>query len=103
MDKILKKLEQQGLCKCVHTNDSPSCNRTVEVVLHPSVSIESITAELQGKIRSFKQPKRGPVKTRDPVCPDPQTPRPEATQADGSTLVKMVPAKSTLQKVRLNK
>ncbi|KAL3735999.1 hypothetical protein ACJRO7_025022 [Eucalyptus globulus] len=98
MDKILKKLEQQGLCKCVHTNDSPSCSRTVEVVLHPSVSIESITAELQGKIKSFKQPKRGPVKTRDPVCPDPQTPRPEATQADGSTLVKMVLAKPTLQK-----
>ncbi|XP_030525245.2 uncharacterized protein LOC115737322 isoform X2 [Rhodamnia argentea] len=97
MDKILKKLEQQGLCKRVHTNDNPSCSRSAEVVLHPSVSIESISAELQEKIRSLKPPKRGPVKTLDTMCPDPQPPRPEATQADGSTLGKMVGAKSTLQ------
>ncbi|XP_056167266.1 uncharacterized protein LOC130138146 isoform X2 [Syzygium oleosum] len=97
MDKILKKLEHQGLCKCVHMNDSPSCSRSAEVVLHPSVSTESISAELKEKIRSFKQPKRVLVKTLDPMCPDPQTPRTEATQAYGSTLGNMVRAKSTLK------
>lgn len=103
MDKILKKLEHQGLCKRVHMNDSPSCSRSAEVVLHPSVSTESISAELKEKIRSFKQPKRVLVKTLDPMCPDPQTPRTEAAQAYGSTLGNMVRAKSTLKQVRLNK
>lgn len=116
IDRILKKLQELGHCKCIHINVPVVTNcgrsRTTLVVLHPSV--QSLTPELVSEIhdtwRSFEIQSRGqcssrwkksgsfPVlkdvqRTQNHVGTDIRAMRSEAMRSNGFILAKMIRAK----------
>lgn len=117
IDRILKKLQELGHCKCIHINVPVVTNcgrsRTTLVVLHPS--IHSLTPELVSEIhdtwRSFEIQSRGqcsssrwknsgsvPVlkdvqRTQNHASTDIRAMRSEAMRANGFILAKMIRAK----------
>ncbi|XP_010273234.1 PREDICTED: uncharacterized protein LOC104608836 isoform X2 [Nelumbo nucifera] len=116
LNRTLNKLQQEGLCKCVHISVPVVTNcgrsRTTEVVLHPSVQSlpPELLSQIHEKMRSFDIQSRGqglarlkkdesvPVlngvqRTQNHVVSDVQAARSEAMRANGFVLAKMVRAK----------
>ncbi|OMO66113.1 B-block binding subunit of TFIIIC [Corchorus olitorius] len=116
VDRLLKKLQQQGHCKCMNINVPVVTNcgrsRITQVVLHPSV--ESLHPELLGgihdRLRSFEMQIRGhgssklkkddsvPVldgvqRTQSHTVSDAKAAKSEAMRANGFVLAKMVRSK----------
>ncbi|KAL1174076.1 hypothetical protein V6Z11_A05G454800 [Gossypium hirsutum] len=65
VDRMLKKLQQQGHCKCMHINVPVVTNcgrsRITQVVLHPSVEAlhPELLSEIHDRLRSFEMQVRG--------------------------------------------
>ncbi|KAM1359438.1 hypothetical protein ACFX2F_046420 [Malus domestica] len=116
IDRILKKLQELGHCKCIHINVPVVTNcgrsRTTLVILHPS--IQSLTPELVSEIhdawRSFEIQSRGqcssrwkssgsvPVlkdvqRTQNHASTDIRAMKSEAMRSNGFILAKMIRAK----------
>ncbi|XVE51875.1 hypothetical protein DITRI_Ditri02bG0076100 [Diplodiscus trichospermus] len=115
VDRMLKKLQQQGRCKCMHINVPVVTNcgrsRITQVVLHPSVESlhPELLSEIHDRLRSFEMQIRGhgssklkandsvPVldgvqRTQSPVS-DAKAAKSEAMRANGFVLAKMVRSK----------
>ncbi|GMI73201.1 hypothetical protein like AT1G17450 [Hibiscus trionum] len=116
VDRLLKKLQQQGHCKCVHINVPivTNCGRSriTQVVLHPSVEAlhQELISEIHDRLRSFEMQIRGhgtsklkrnesiPVldgvhRTQGHVDSDAKAAKSEAMRANGFVLAKMVRSK----------
>ncbi|XWS20082.1 hypothetical protein CRYUN_Cryun31cG0071000 [Craigia yunnanensis] len=116
VDRLLKNLQQQGHCKCMHINVPVVTNcgrsRITQVVLHPSVeSIHpELLSEIHDRLRSFEMQIRGrgslklkkndsvPVldgvqRTQSHVVSDAKAAKSEAMRANGFVLAKMVRSK----------
>ncbi|XP_039060768.1 uncharacterized protein LOC120204817 isoform X2 [Hibiscus syriacus] len=116
VDRLLKKLQQQGHCKCVHINVPVVTNcgrsRITQVVLHPSVEAlhQELISEIHDRLRSFEMQIRGhgtsklksndsiPVldgvqRTQGHVESDAKAAKSEAIRANGFVLAKMVRSK----------
>ncbi|XP_039053662.1 uncharacterized protein LOC120195803 isoform X2 [Hibiscus syriacus] len=116
VDRLLKKLQQQGHCKCVHINVPVVTNcgrsRITQVVLHPSVEAlnQELISEIHDRLRSFEMQVRGhgtsklksndsiPVldgvqRTQGHVDSDAKAAKSEAIRANGFVLAKMVRSK----------
>ncbi|KAK8629039.1 hypothetical protein V6N13_077896 [Hibiscus sabdariffa] len=116
VDRLLKKLQQQGQCKCVHINVPVVTNcgrsRITQVVLHPSVEAlhQELISEIHDRLRSFEMQIRGhgtsklkrndsiPVldgvqRTQGHVDSDAKAAKSEAMRANGFVLAKMVRSK----------
>ena len=116
VDRILNKLQEQGLCKCITVNvpvkTDCSRSRLASVVLHPSLKDFSseLVDEIRDRVRSFDQKIRreglsrkkddGPIpvvdviqKTRSHREPDGRADKAGAMRANGFILAKMIRAK----------
>ncbi|KAK8592705.1 hypothetical protein V6N13_063272 [Hibiscus sabdariffa] len=116
VDRLLKKLQQQGQCKCVHINVPVVTNcgrsRITQVVLHPSVEAlhQELISEIHDRLRSFEMQIRGhgtsklkrndsiPVldgvqRTQGHVDSAIKAAKSEAMRANGFVLAKMVRSK----------
>ncbi|XVF25204.1 hypothetical protein REPUB_Repub13aG0193100 [Reevesia pubescens] len=116
VDRMLKKLQQQGHCKCMHINVPVVTNcgrsRITQVVLHPSVEAlhPELLSEIHDRLRSFEMQVRGrgssklknndsvPVldgvqRTLSHVVSDAKAAKSEAMRANGFVLAKMVRSK----------
>lgn len=113
--RLLNKLQQQQLCKCMQINVPGVTNyggsRMFHVVLHPSESLSpELVSEIYDRLRSFEIQSRGqcssrsknndsvPVlkgveRTKIHVKSDVQAIRSEAMRANGFILAKMIRAK----------
>lgn len=113
VDRMLKKLQQQGHCKCMHINVPVVTNcgrsRITQVVLHPSVEAlhPELLSEIHDRLRSFEMQVRGhatsklksndsiPVldgvqRTPNHVDLEAKAAKSEAMRANGFVLAKMV-------------
>ncbi|XP_022715262.1 uncharacterized protein LOC111274686 isoform X2 [Durio zibethinus] len=115
VDRMLKKLQQQGHCKCMHINVPVVTNcgrsRITQVVLHPSVEAlnPELLSEIHDRLRSFEMQIRGrgssKLKNSDPVpvldgvqrtqshVSDAKATKSEAMRANGFVMAKMVRSK----------
>ncbi|GMI86163.1 hypothetical protein like AT1G17450 [Hibiscus trionum] len=116
VDRVLKKLQQQGHCKCMHINVPVVTNcgrsRITQVVLHPSVETLhlELLSEIHDRLRSFEMQIRGhgtsklksndsiPVldgvqRTHAHVDSDVKAAKSETMRANGYVLAKMVRSK----------
>ncbi|XVF86888.1 hypothetical protein PTKIN_Ptkin18bG0077000 [Pterospermum kingtungense] len=115
VDRILKKLQQQGHCKCItiHVPAITNCGgiRDPQVVLHPAESLHpELVSEIHDRFRSFEMQIRGrgsskwknndpvPVldgvqRTQSHVVSDAKAAKSEAMRANGFVLAKMVRSK----------
>ncbi|CAN8292862.1 unnamed protein product [Cochlearia groenlandica] len=115
IERILNRLQQEGLCKCMEVNVPNATNfssRSFTIVLHPSVQTltQDVVGEIHGKIRSFELALRGQSspkgKSNEPipilndvqrsqtsVDLDTRARKPGAMQANGFVLAKMVRVK----------
>lgn len=115
VDRILAKLQEQGLCKCitVHSPLISEYSRTKDciVVVHPSISLSpELFDEIQDKVRSFnnyirsksishqKNDESIPImediqKAQSLIVPDRQAGNAEAMRVNGFILAKMIRAK----------
>lgn len=115
VDRMLKKLQQQGHCKCVtmHVPAITNCGRIrdTHVVLHPVESLHpELVSEIHDRLRSFEMQIRGrgsskwknndsvPVldcvqRTLSTVVSDAKAAKSEAMRANGFVLAKMVRSK----------
>ncbi|KAL4366827.1 hypothetical protein GQ457_05G023790 [Hibiscus cannabinus] len=116
VDRMLKKLQQQGHCKCMHINVPVVTNcgrsRITQVVLHPSVKTLhlELLSEIHDRLRSFEMQIRGhgtsklkssdsiPVldgvqRTHGNVDSDAKSAKAETMRANGYVLAKMVRSK----------
>ncbi|OMO93319.1 hypothetical protein CCACVL1_06543 [Corchorus capsularis] len=93
VDRLLKKLQQQGHCKCMHINVPVVTNhgrsRITQVVLHSSV--ESLDPELLGgihdRLRSFDSNEEEPHLERNKQSSDRKRKRSSKVKLDESTRV----------------
>ncbi|KAB2085857.1 hypothetical protein ES319_A05G426300v1 [Gossypium barbadense] len=113
VDRMLKKLQQQGHCKCMHINVPVVTNcgrsRITQVVLHPSVEAlhPELLSEIHDRLRSFEMQVRGhatsklksndsiPIldgvqRTPNHVDLEAKAAKSEAMRANGFVLAKMV-------------
>ncbi|KAF7814065.1 uncharacterized protein G2W53_028034 [Senna tora] len=115
IDRILKKLQEQELCKLITVSFPVVTNYSVQkqwmVVVHPSTSLSSeLFDKIQDRARSFdihirsqgtshrKDEESIPVmedvqKSESPILPDERPGKAEAMRANGFVLAKMVRAK----------
>ncbi|KAK6264270.1 hypothetical protein SCA6_019704 [Theobroma cacao] len=116
VDRMLKKLQQQGHCKCMHINVPVVTNcgrsRITQVVLHPSVESlhQELLSEIHDRLRSFEMQIRGHgsskwknndtvavldgvQRTQSHVISDAKASKSEAMRANGFVMAKMVRSK----------
>ncbi|XP_021293853.1 uncharacterized protein LOC110423806 isoform X2 [Herrania umbratica] len=116
VDRMLKKLQQQGHCKCIHINVPVVTNcgrsRITQVVLHPSVESlhPELLSEIHDRLRSFEMQIRGHgsskwknndtvavldgvQRTQSHVISDAKASKSEAMRANGFVMAKMVRSK----------